>query len=306
LKPEPDEITVQLSWFHTVEFAGFYVADQKGYYAEENLQVNLVQGGFEVSTIDEVLEGQADFGIAGGDQLLIVRSENAPLQAVMTIFRQSPVALMALEDSGIRKPEDLAGKRVGIFSPNMNDVNDIQFLAMLRNVDVDLDDITTVLIQDYSVGSLTSGTMDVYNGFATNEAVDAEMRGIDLNLIFPSDYGVLVYANALFTDEELLRQQPELVERFVRATIRGYEDALANPEEAAEMTLRYDPELDLEFQQASMNAEIPLIDTGDAPIGTMDAAVWSSTQEILLNQRLLEKVVDLETVYTNEFIENAR
>jgi NitT/TauT family transport system substrate-binding protein len=306
IEAEPDEITVQLSWFHTVEFAGLYVAEQKGYYAEENLAVNLVPGGFEVSPVDEVLAGQADFGVTGSDQLLTAGAENAPLTGVMTIFRQNPIALMALEGSGIRKPEDLKGKWVGILSPNMRHMSDIHLLAMLRNVDMDVDDINTVLIQDYTINGLTSEMMDVYSGFATNQAVEADLLGIDLNLIFPSEYGVLTYPNVLFTHDDLLQERPDVIERFVRATLRGYEDALENPREAAEITLRYDPNLDLAFQEASMYAQIPAIDTGDAPIGTMDVDVWRSTQTMMLDQQLLRKVVDLRTLYTNEFIEDVR
>lgn len=301
-KPEPDKITVELSWLHTVEFAGFYVAQQQGYYAEENLEVELVPFSFDTPPTTTVAEGRAEFGVAGGDQLLIARSQGQPLQAVATIFRQSPVALMALADSEIRTPEDMVGKRIGIFSPELDNVNDIQLLATLQRKGIDRSQVEFVLIEDYSVGSLTSGAMDVYSGFSVNEAVDAEMQGIDLNLLFPQDYGVLIYANALFTRQQLIDENPDLVERFVRATLKGYRYAIEHPDEATDITVKYDETLSKEPQLASMKAEIPLVDTGDAPIGTMDEDVWHSTHDILLEQGFLSSPVDLKTVYTNQFV----
>lgn len=300
--PEPAEVTVQLSWFHTVEFAGFYVAQEKGYYADENLTVELVPGDYDILPWQEVVEGRADFGITGGDSLLVARSEGQPLSAIATIFRRNPVAFMALTSSGVRTPQDLVGKRVGIISPSMDNANDVQFLAMLHQLGLDTSQMELVVIEDYSVGSLTSGAMDVTSTFATNEPVDAELQGIDVNLIFPSDYGVAMYANVIVARDELLEEQPELVERFLRATLLGYEYAIQHPDEVADLILSYDDSLDREFQLASMQAQIPLIDTGDAPIGRMDAVVWESTHDILLSQDLIPAALNLDELYTNRFV----
>lgn len=303
---EPDEVTVQLSWFHTVEFAGFYAAEQQGYYAEQNLVVRLVPGGFDVLPWQEVTEGRAEFGVAGGDSLLIARSEGLPVKAIAAIFRQSPVVLMALAESEIQTPQDMVGKRVGVISPAMDNTNDIQFLAMLHQLGIDESEMELVLTEDYSVSSLTSGAMDVYSGFSTNEPVEAQLQGIDVNLIFPQDYGVMIYANALFTSQQMIDEHPDVVERFVQATLKGYQYAIEHPDEATDFTLQYDETLDLAFQRASMRAEIPFIDTGDMPIGTMDKAVWQSTQDILVEQEFISSPVDLDALYTNEFVEKAQ
>lgn len=298
-----DQVTVQLSWFHTVEFAGFYAAVDQGYYAAENISVTLKPGAFDIQPWRDVVEGRADFGITGGESLIIARSQGLPLRAIGTLFRRSPVVLIALQGSGIRTPKDMVGKRVGIISPNLDNTNDIQLIAMLSNAGIAKTAVDLVPIEDYSIGSLTSGQMDVYSGFATNEAVEAQLKGIAVNLIFPSDYGVTIYGNVLFCSEKLIREKPDLVRRFVRATFKGYQYAIEHPDEAAALALKYDPTLDLQFQKASMKAEIPLIDTGDVPIGTMDAAVWQGSQDILVQQRFIPAPIDLAGLYTNEFIE---
>ena len=305
-RPEPDRVTVQLSWLHTVEFAGFYAAVAQGYYAEENLDVTLLPGAYDIMPWVEVTEGRADFGIAGGDSLLIARATGFPVRAIGTIFRIDPVVFMTLADSGITAPQDMAGKRVGIISPNMDNTNDIQLRALLRRTGIDESSVQFVLIEDYSYRSLTSGAMDVYSGFAQNEPVQAQMDGVAVNLIFPEDYAVRFYANAIFTRDDLIAERADVVERFMRATLRGYRYAVENPNEVSALALQYDETLDLAFQQASMQAEIPLIDTGDAPIGWMDDAVWQISQEILLQQGLLSEPVDLTTFYTNQFVEAAQ
>jgi len=299
---EPDQITVQLSWFHSVEFAGFYVAEQQGFYADENLAVNLVPGSAEVVPLAEVKENRANFGVTGGDTLMIARAEGTEVKAIATIFRQNPIVLMALEQSGIKKPQDLAGKRVGIFSPEFDNANDIQLAALLHQMEVDESEVEFVLIEDYSLGSLTSGAMDVYNGFATEEPSRIDLEGVDLNLIYPQDYGILMYANVIFTRQELIDDRPDLVERFTRATLKGYLYAVENPEEMVDLALQYNESLNPDFQRRSMVAEIPLVDSGDAPIGTMDEIVWQKTQEILLEQNLITASIDLDQVYTNQFI----
>jgi len=300
---QTDEVTVQLSWFHTVEFAGFYAAEKQGFYEDENIAVTLEPGGFDVQPWEVVAEGEADFGVTGGGAAMIARSEGLPIKAVGAIFRQSPVALMTLADSGIQTPEDMIGKRVGTISPNLDDPNDIQFLAMLQELGIDRSEMELIPIEDYSVGSLTSGAMDVSSVFSTNEPIDARQKGIDVNLIFPHEYGVLMYANVIFTTDQMIKENPDLVERFMRATLKGYQYAIENPDEVAALALEYDPELDLAFQKETMKVQVPLIDTGDAPIGFMDETVWESTLEILKEQNFITSPVNLNDVYTNEFIE---
>jgi len=303
--PTVEKVTVQLSWFHSVEFAGFYAAVDQGYYAAENISVTLKPGTFDAQPWRDVAEGRADFGVTGGDSLVIARSQGLPLRAIGTLFRRSPVVLMALRESGIRTPKDMVGKRVGIISPGLDNTNDIQLIAMLGNAGIPKTAVNLVLIEDYGPGSLTSGQMDVYNGFSTDEAVEAQLQGLDINLIFPSDYGVTIYGNVLFGNEKLIRENPDLVARFVRATFKGYQYAIEHPDEAAALALKYDPTLDLESQLASMKAEIPLIDTGDAPLGTMDEAVWQGTVSILVEQGFIPAPIDLPGLYTNEFIAKA-
>ena len=305
---EPDAVTVQLSWVHNIEFAGFYVADQKGYYLEENLAVTFVPGGPEVNPIDQVLKGQAQFGITTGGSIVKDRAGGQDLVAVASIFRHNPLVVMTLADSGIQRPEDLAGKTVGVISPNVDAPWDSQFLALLKVADIDLAALDIVATQDYhGANEILSGRVQAASGFFwVNEAVQAELEGHQTHSIFYSDYDILTYANPIFTTGQLIQERPDLVERFVRATLKGYQDAVEHAHDAVEFTRKFDDLSDEEFQRESMHAQIPFIDTGDAPIGWMDESVWQNTQGVLLDQGIITSPVDLGALYTNDFVDKAR
>lgn len=303
-----DKVTVQLSWFPTVEFAGFYVADQLGYYAEENIEVNLVAGGPNIDPVSEVSTGNAQFGLAAGDSILRAKASGQDMTAIAAIFRQSPMVVMALADSGIQRPQDLEGKTVGVISPALDTTWDIQFIAMLHKLGIDKSAITFIPNEHFNgVRDLTSGKMDASSGlFSTNEPVQAGLDDYKINLIYYSDYGVEFYNNLIFANSRFISENDDLVQRFIRATIKGYQQAIESPQDAVNQTVKYASDLNPEFELASMQAEIPLIDTGNAPIGFMDDAVWQNTQDILIEQGYLNSQVDISTVYTNKFVEGSR
>jgi ABC-type nitrate/sulfonate/bicarbonate transport system substrate-binding protein len=299
-----DKVNVQLSWFHSAEFIGFYTADQLGYYNEENLDVTLTAGSPETDPVALVASNAAQFGVASGDALIQAKTKGQDLVAVSSIFRKSPLIIMALTDKQINTPQDLVGKTVGVISTNLDTTWDIQFVAMLKKLKIDPSDMTFVLNEKYhGAEDLLSGRMDASSGaFSTNELVQAKVDGQAVTSIYYRDYGVEFYNNTIFTNAATVSSDPGLVARFVRATLRGYQYAIEHPQEAAAFTVKYDPELNVELQQATIEAQIPLIDTGDAPIGWMDEDIWVNTQEILLDQGYIAEPVDIPQIYTNDFI----
>ncbi|MBE2201972.1 MAG: ABC transporter substrate-binding protein [Anaerolinea sp.] len=300
-----DQITVQLSWFHTAEFAGFYVAAQQGFYAAENLDVTLVAGGPEVNPVAEVLAGNAQFGVTAGDNIIRARANGDEVTAVASIYQHSPLIVMALADSDIKRPQDLVGKTVGVISPNLDTTWDIQFVAMLNHLGIDIADMTLIPIENYhGAAELVSGRMDAASGFfSINEPVQARLDGDEITTIFYSDYGILLYANPIFTTNDLINTQPDLVQRFVRATIRGYLLAIEQPEQTVTDVLQYDANLTQEGELATLLAQIPLINTGYTRVGQMEANVWQTTADILLEQNVITTPVNINTVYTNTFID---
>ena len=299
-----DKVTVQLGWFHSAEFVGFYAADQLGYYNDENLAVTLLPGGPDVDPVASVVKDTAQFGITSGDSLIRAQSAGQNVIAVSSIYRKSPLIVMSLANSGIATPQDLVGKTVGVVSQGMDSTWDIQFIAMLKKVGVDPAGIKFVPNQEFhGAADLHTGRMVATSGaFSTNELVQAKIDGENITPIYYRDYGVEFYNNAIFVNAQMVSDHSDLVQRFIRATMKGYQYAIEHPKEAAAFTLKYDNTLDVAFQQATLEAQIPLLDTGDAPLGYMDADIWTNTQAILLDQGYIKSPVDLAKVYTNNFI----
>lgn len=301
---EPDKVTVQLSWFHGVEYAGFYTAIEKGYYAEENIEVTLNAGGPEINPLAEVESGNALFGIGQGDSLITARANGQNFVAVATIFKDNPLAITSLQDDNILKPEDLAGKTVGVYSEDLSSYSDLLFLAFMSRTGLEQDTMQYALIQDFTgANEIKAGNMDAMTGmFATDQQVMTQNAGDSINIMYYKDYGVDVYINTIFVNEELTQSNPDLISRFLRATMKGYQYALENPTEVAAIPLQYDESLDLDYQEKVMKAQIPFIDNGVGSLGSMDGEVWGITQEILLEFGFLSDPIDLSTVYTNQFL----
>ena len=297
---EPDKVTLQLKWLHSAQFAGFYIAQQQGYYAEENIDLTIVPGGLTdggfINAIDEVISDQAHFGIWPGNELLVARIEDKPVKAVSAIFQINPTVYFSLAESGIETPADLAGKRVA-YSPT-----DLLFPSVLSSAGLTLADIEGYPL-DFDPTPLLTGEVDVWTGYLTSEVIRLQAEGHQLNVILAYDYGAFIYSDILFTSDSLLQENPELVRRFVRASMRGWEYALSHPDEAAASILKFDPVLDEADVQAEMQATIPLIDAGQSALGYMDEVVWQTTQDIMLENGLISTSIDLTTLYTNEFVE---
>ena len=300
----PDTVTVQLSWFHGVEYAGFYAVLENGYYAEENLNVNLTAGGPEINPIDEVQTGKAQFGITSGDSIIIAKTNQQNFVAVATIFKENPLAITSLTKDNIEKPADLVGKTIGVYSLDLSNFFDLPFLALLSRTGLERDSMNYALIEDFQgANEIKAGNMDAMSGmFATDQQVMAQGAGDELNFIYYKDYGYDVYINTIFTTETFKNDNPDLIHRFIKATMKGYQNALENTEEAAALAVKYDETLDLSYQQDVMKAQVPFINPGGGSIGSMDENVWSSTQDILLEFNLISNPIDISTIYTNDFV----
>jgi ABC-type nitrate/sulfonate/bicarbonate transport system substrate-binding protein len=168
IEPPPDEISVRLKWLHGVQFAGLYIAEQKGFFEEENLSVTLEEGGLDFDEFALIAAGQDDFGIVGGPQILVARSEGVPVKAVATIFRIDPSVYFALTESGIERLEDFIGKRVVINPANL------KLSVILGNVGVDIDQIIGVPPSS-GLETLYSGEKEIWLGYVTNQVVRARL-----------------------------------------------------------------------------------------------------------------------------------
>ena len=288
--------TIQLSWTHSSQFAGYYAADQLGYYTAEGLAVTFIEGGPTVDRLKAVLDSSAQFGIASGTNLIEARAAGNDLVAIAAILRRDPFAFFTLASSGITRPQDFAGKVIQIR------VRAHPYLyPMLARVGVTPEQITEA--NDATFDDLYTGKVDVATGFVTTQLVDAQRAGYKLNVIYPDDYGVHSMSDLIFATDAFSAQNHDLTLRFLRSTLKGWTYVVENPVQAAALIAKYRPEADLSYETDTLTASLPYINTGEDHIGWMKPEIWSEMEQTSREQGVLTEPIDITQVYTLQFLQ---
>jgi NitT/TauT family transport system substrate-binding protein len=290
-----DAVTVRLKWLHQAQFAGFYVAKDKGYYDAAGLDVSIQPGGSDFPAIQMVAGGGEQFGVTGADQILIARSKGVPVVAIAVIYRENPFVLFALKTSGITKASQFTGKNIGL---KIGGSEELIYRAVLASAGIDKKTLHEVPVK-FDLSPLLTGQVDVWPGYLINEVIAAQEKGFDVAVIRPADYGVAMYADTLFTTERMLKEKPEVVRKFVAATIHGWSDAISDPQGAARTTVKFGNKLDYAHELAMMKASIALIRPDGDPIGSSKVAEWEALQKKLIDAEFQKTKVDAAKAFTN-------
>ncbi|MFO8036294.1 MAG: ABC transporter substrate-binding protein [Anaerolineales bacterium] len=294
------DIRLPMGYVPNVQFAPFYVAVEKGYFREVGLDVEF---DYKRETDGAALVGadEIKFSVVSGEQVPLARAEGLPIVYVMAWYRDYPVAVVAKADQGIKEPADLEGKRVGL--PGLYGANYVGLRALLGAVGLQESDLTLDSIGFNQVEVLASDKADAVVGYLANEPVQLRYQGYDIDVIAVADYVPLV-SNGLITNQKTIEENPELVRRMVQATLKGIRYTVEHPQEAYEICYAYVEGLEeaqQEVQMEVLETSIALYQTD--PYGFSDQASWENMVDVLENMDLLEGNVNLEAVYTNEFIE---
>ncbi|MDQ1331608.1 MAG: NitT/TauT family transport system substrate-binding protein [Thermodesulfobacteriota bacterium] len=301
LPKAPDEVKLQLKWLHQAQFAGFYMAQEKGYYAEENIKVTFLEGGPDVDIAGSVISGKTDFGVMTPEYILTNRSMGAPLTALAAIYRRSAVVFAARADSGIVRPSDFRGKTVAAAGQGGSMEFELQLRAMMRKLKQDISKVK-IVSYDPAYASFYSGEAEITAAYYTGGIIKIRKKGMKLNLIWPSDYGVNFYSDVLAATDKMISENPDLVKRFMRATLKGWQDAMEDYKQAVTVSLQYARDKDPGNQTAMMESMLPLVHTGEDHIGWMKPEVWHEMYDTMLTHGLLEKPVDVDKAYSTQFI----
>ena len=296
---EPTTIRLPMGYIPDPQFAPFYVAVDKGYFAEEGLNIEF-DYSFETDGIALVGANEVPFAVVSGEQVILARAEGLPVVFVTQWFQRFPIVVVSKEASGIASPADLAGRNVGV--PGFFGASYVGLVGLLSANNMSLDDIDANEIGFNQVESLVTDQSEAVVGYVNNEPVQLAGQGVAINEIGVADYIDLV-ANGILTNEQTIADNPELVQGFSNAFLRGLEDTLADPDEAFEISKKYVEGLD-DSRKSVLEASLPLWKAEQ--LGRTDPAAWQQTQDILLQMGLLDApLADLDSLYTNEFVENS-
>lgn len=294
-----DQVNLQLKWVHQAQAAGFYMAQEKGYYAKENIAVTFLEGGPGIGNVEQVVSGKAGFGIESPDTIILNRSQGKPVVAVACIYRRSPLVFIALSDSGIKQPSGFIGKSIAIGGAGTDAT--LQLYALMKKLNLDAGQVK-IVPYDYNYVTFIDGTVPLAYTYTTGGLIRILQKGCKVNQILPGEYGIHVFADTLFTTDSMIAENPDLVTRFLRASLQGWKDTVGNPAEAVKATMKYAKEKDELLQTKMLEASLPLVHTGEDQIGWMRTADWEDMLKMLLEQGLLDKPIDPGSACNLEFI----
>jgi NitT/TauT family transport system substrate-binding protein len=301
---EEEQVTAMMSFIPVTDWNPFYVAIDKGYYADEGLDVTMqysTEGS--MGPIKQVASGKTQFGIASGASLITARSQDVPVVAIYQVVHVNPYGVIAKKGSGIIKPSDLVGKSVAI--SGAGSPTDIMTKAILYKSGVDYNNVTFVPVGAAQISSLLEDKTDAIGGHLFFDFLLKSM-GVETDAIWAKDCDANLVDEALITNEELLKNNPELVRKFVKATKRGLEYAIEHPEEATDIYIKFNPDaaekrdFNLEYWETYVNE---LVQPNKYPLDQQfDHDRWTMTQDTLYDIEVIDRKTDITTMYTNEFV----
>ena len=305
-KKDLAEVTMILAWVVQGEFAGFLVAKELGYYEDEGIDLTIVPGGADIQPVKLVATGNAEFAIGNVGTVILSRAQGIPVSMVYQQNEIDGLRFVAKKKSGINEWKDLEGKKVGVWFGGGEWVPQYA----MKKIGVPVDSVEW-LPQKYSMIEFFEDKFDAASVQIWNElhvVLDAGYSRDDLTILNAADLGIFLPADGIYTLEKTMKENPEIVQGIVNATARGFQYTLAHPEESAEITLKYAPDLDLRKQLLQVEEVNKLIMAGGAEevgaLGYMRGSDYVSYQEMLIGGDQLKKPIDIEKAYNLTFWNN--
>ncbi len=296
-------ISIQLQWVPQSQFAGYYVALDKGWYQKENLEVTIKPGGPDLIPVELVAAGTSDFGTTVLTDLSVAIQKGKQVISIAQIQQDNGLFLIAKKSSGIKTPKDFIGKSVGVWLGSW----EAQFNALIAKEKIDINDMN-IISQGWSMRPFLNNEMDVASVMIYNEYHIVLEKGIkpeQINLIDYKDYGLGFPGDVLFTNHRMIKDHPDLCVRVLRASLKGWQYALKHPEEAVDIILKYDNSgIQTKQHQLSMIKEISkLVQPGNQPIGYVDPARIQQMLDTLLDYGIINKKISQQKIYTTRFLD---
>lgn len=296
-------VKLGVGFIPNVQFSPFYVGIEKGFYAEEGLDVTL-DYGFENDYLKLVGVNELQFMVGSGDQVVLGRAQGLPVRYVMNWYSQYPVVIFAKSDAGITQPADLAGKTIGI--PGPFGASYVAFRGILEAAGLTEADVTLESIGFTQAAAISAGTVDAAVDYGVNGPVVLAQAGIETTQIALDDY-LQMPANGLVTNATTLTENPELVAKMVSATQKAIQYTLDNPDEAFAIALKFVPEAGGENEAANHAVFDAVLAYWTPPagqvMGATDLADWQSAAEFMQRIGLVDTLVLAEELFTNEFVQ---
>ena len=293
-------VDLGVGYIPNVQFAPLYVAQARGFFAEQGLEVAL-QYGFETDFVALTGQGERQFAVASGDQVVLARSQGLPIVYVAKWFQRYPVGVMALAETGIDSPEKLAGHSVGV--PVLHGASYVGWKALVYATKLDEKAIKLEVIGFAQAAAVSQKSVDAAVIYIANEPVQLRQAGKKVNVLEVSDY-INMVSNGIITNDKTIKENPDLVRRLSAGFLKGLRYTLDHPDEAFTIVRQVVPEITDEnapVQRAVLDASLGLWRSDK--LGVSDRQAWLDTLAVMKAAGLIESSPDVESLYTNRFVE---
>ncbi len=294
-------VTFQLNWVAGGPNAGFAAAVAEGFYKDAGLDVTIVQGNGSGNTAQLVANGRAQLAYADAVAVTQLIAKGAPMKVVSTIYQSNPNEVSALKKTGIKSIKDLAGRKVGVPSGSSQTTMLPLFLKAnnLKESDLTLMNMPPTAM----VPALLQGQVDAILGSIDAYQIQLESQGAQLDNYRFADYGVPTVSTSIFASDSYIKDNADVIRKFIAASLKGWSFALDNPEKAVKDLKTVFPEVNEKLAASELAAITPLFCSGGAKyIGKAEDAHWTRTQDLLSEVKLLPAGQDPKSYYTNEFL----
>lgn len=303
------KVKIQLKWVPQAQFAGIFVAKEKGFYAEEGLDVEIIPGGPDVVIEQQVVNGAADIGVTSFDSLLVNRDNGLPLVSVAQILQQSSYRFVASKESGIDEPAKMKGKKVGMWTGSQQ----FQVLAFMEKNGLDPKKDVELVKQGFTMDQFFNKQLDVAISTIYNEyhvVLESGVKEEDLYVYDFEDAGVGMLEDTLVVKEDWLKSNRELAVKAIKATMKGWNYAITNQPESVDIVMKAVTEgsTTKEHQTTMLMEMAKLVKPEgftEAQVGSFVDDAVQRTVDISLKYELIKKTPDLAAAIDKTILEDA-
>ena len=297
---ELTHVTFSLDWTPNTNHTGIYVAKEKGFFEEQGLDVEILLPG-EVGVNQLLAAGKADFGVSYQEGLTQARSEGLPIVSIAAVIQHNTAGYASPVDKDITGPKDFEGKKFGAYG---SDLERAMMKTIMENENADIEEVEFITTGDSDFFVAVERDVDFSLVYYAWTGIEAELRGVDLNMVYLSDFSDQLdfYTPILATNEEMIETNPEIVEAFTAAAVKGYEFAIENPEEAAQILIDAEPDLDPELVKQSQEWLSPRYQEDAERFGIQERDRWQNFADFLLENEIIDEAVDVDQAFTNDFL----
>jgi NitT/TauT family transport system substrate-binding protein len=298
-----DKMQLQLNWFHLADHSPIYLAMKKGYYKEEGIDLTVLRGSGSADSAKKIDLGQADVGISDAPTVLTAISKGANLKMVAVVYDKAGNNVFFRKSANIKTPKDLVGKKIAVPPADSHRVLWPAFAAING---IDPASVTLVNIKPEGKQAIVAagevdGSFDLYTSYAIWEKV---LGKGEVGHLLWADYGLPIYGHTYFVNNDLIQKNPKLIERFLRATHKGWRDAKANPKASIDAMVEMVPGLDGATLLATMPQILDLCVTERSAkygLGWIEPELMQKTMDITFANNKPEKAVAVNDVFTNQY-----